>query len=158
MKEKSLKPILEVSFYSIFWLWNLTFITVVYAGILPFIGIPLIRATFDGAVPVDFLVTFVALIAVPTVCTVIGAWRLREQPRELMRLFYGVEVPLFAWCLIRLFLIREFTSVSTLVLGTLLVCILAFAAEVVWGYNSNRQPVAWLQVIAHTLMLLISRL
>lgn len=156
MKEKSLKPILEVSFYSIFWLWNLMFLTVVYAGILPIIGISLIRETFDGAVPVDFFVTFVALIAVPTVCTVIGAWRLREQPRELMRLFYGVEVPLFAWCLIRLFLIREFTSVSTLVLGTLLVCILAFAAEVVWGYNSNRKPVAWLQLIAHTLMVLIS--
>ncbi|WP_424097339.1 TIGR02921 family PEP-CTERM protein [Moorena producens] len=156
MKEKSLKPILEVSFYSIFWLWNLMFLTVVYAGILPIIGILLIRETFDGAVPVDFFVTFVALIAVPTVCTVIGGWRLTTQPRELMRLFYGVEVPLFAWCLIRLFLIREFTSVSTLVLGTVLVCILAFAAEVLWGYDANRKSVAWLQLIAHTLMLLTS--
>lgn len=156
MNYKSLKQILDVSFHSIFWLWNLTFITVVYIGLLPIIGIPLIRETVDGAIPVDFFVTFVALIAVPTVCTVIGAWPLRKQPRELMRLFYGVEAPLFAWCLIRLFLIREFTSVSTLVLGTVLVCILAFAAEVVWGYAPNRKPVAWLQLIAHTLMLLTS--
>ncbi|NEO72591.1 TIGR02921 family PEP-CTERM protein [Moorena sp. SIO3H5] len=156
MNYKSLKQILDVSFHSIFWLWNLMFITVVYIGILPIIGIPLIRETVDGAIPVDFLVTFVALIAIPTVCTVIGAWPLRKQPRELMRLFYGVEAPLFAWCLIRLFLIREFTSVSTLVLGTVLVCILAFAAEVLWGYDANRKSVAWLQLITHNLMLLIS--
>ena len=117
----------NIFFYSTFWGWNLIFLAVVYIGLLPYVGIPLITATFDGDVPLDFFVTFLTLIAVPTFCTFIGGKYLLTKPKELIRFFYGVEAPLFAWCLVRLFLIRELTLASILVLATLLICILAFA-------------------------------
>ncbi len=149
------KIALNVGCYSIFWLWNLSFLMVVFFGILPYIGVDLVIATFDGDVPLDFFITFVALLSVPTVCTFVGAKYLFRKPQELMRLFYGVEAPLFAWCLIRLFLIRELTAASSLVLGTILLCIAAFAVEVIFGYNNKHRHVAWLQMVAHSLMLII---
>lgn len=150
---KNIKLLRDIIFQSIFWGWNLIFLTVVYCGILPFIGIFLVIAAFEGTIPVDFCLTFLALIAVPTVCTIYGLRYLREQPQELMRWFYGVEAPLVVWCLVRLFLIRELTLASTLILGTLLICIVAFAIEVLQGYRANRKVFSWLQMIAHTLML-----
>ena len=150
---ENIRPLRNFIFQSIFWGWNLIFLTVVYCGILPFVGIFLVIATFEGTIPVDFCLTFLALIAIPTVCTIYGLRYLRNQPQELMRWFYGVEAPLVVWCLVRLFLIRELTPASTLILGTLLVCIVAFAIEVLQGYRANRKVFSWLQMIAHTLML-----
>jgi putative PEP-CTERM system integral membrane protein len=72
-----------------------------------------------------------------------------------MRFFYGVEAPLFTWCLVRLFLIRELTSASLWVLATLLICILAFAIDILEDYQQKPQIFIWLQMIAHTLMLLM---
>ena len=141
------------SYQSIFWGWNLIFLSVVYCGIAPFIGVWLIISTFEGTTPWDFTLTFCALIAIPIACTIYGAKYLRKKPKELMRWFYGVEAPLVTWCLVRLFIIREFTFASTLVLGTLLVCIVAFAVEVLQGYQANRQVFSWMQMITHTLIL-----
>ncbi|NET07335.1 MAG: TIGR02921 family PEP-CTERM protein [Symploca sp. SIO2B6] len=150
-----MKKLINISFHAIFWLWNLTFLAIVYAGMLPLIGFVLILATLDGEIPVEFSLTFLALIAVPTVCTVIGARRLRKQPTELMRLFYGVEAPLFLLCLLRLFLLRELTPASNLILGTVLLSILAFSVELLRGYDERQQTIAWLQMVAHSLMLVI---
>ncbi|MDJ0717393.1 MAG: TIGR02921 family PEP-CTERM protein [Prochloraceae cyanobacterium] len=152
---KIVKPILNVSFHSIFWLWNLIFLTVVGLGLLPFVGIALIVATIDGDIPFEFFISFVTLIAVPTICTLIGIFLLRKQPRELIRLFYGVEAPLFVLCLLRLFVFRELTPASTLVLGTIFLCIFAFGLELVAGYAKENKILAWLQLVAHSLMLLI---
>ena len=150
---KNLKLLRNVFFQTIFWGWNLIFLSVVYCGILPFIGVWLIIATFEGTIPLDFALTLLALIAIPTACAIYGLKYLRKQPEELIRWFYGVEAPLVTWCLVRLFIIRELTFASSLILGTLLVCIVAFAIEVLQGYQGNRKVFSWVQMITHTLML-----
>jgi putative PEP-CTERM system integral membrane protein len=149
----NIKLLRNVFYQIIFWGWNLIFLTVVYCGILPFAGVWLIVATFEGTIPLDFALTLLALIAVPTACTIYGLKYLSKQPKKLMRWFYGVEAPLVTWCLVRLFLIRELTFASTLILSTLLVCIVAFAIEVLQGYQANRKVFSWVQLITHTLML-----
>ncbi|NEO33898.1 MAG: hypothetical protein F6K36_26485 [Symploca sp. SIO3C6] len=96
----------------------------------------------------------IALIGIPTICTIIG-WRyLRYQPPKLIRLFYGTEVPLFLLCLLRLFVLRELTPASTLMPGKVIVCTIAFLIELLRGYNRGNQILAGLQLIAHSLMLL----
>ncbi|MBW4650563.1 MAG: TIGR02921 family PEP-CTERM protein [Kastovskya adunca ATA6-11-RM4] len=149
-----LKRVFDVTFQSIFWIWNLTFLTIVYAGILPFVGAYLIPAAVTGQIPGEYLITLLALVAVPTICTGLGWWRFRKQPLQLMRLFYGVEAPLFLLCLIRLFLLRELTPASTQIIGTIALCIAAFAVQLLYGYASQRRPLAWLQLLSHSLMLL----
>jgi putative PEP-CTERM system integral membrane protein len=150
---ENLKLLRNVIFQTIFWGWNLIFLSVVYCGITPLVGIWLIIATFEGVIPLDFALTLLALIAVPTASTFYGLKYLRNQPAKLMRWFYGVEAPLVTWCLVRLFLIRELTFANTLILGTMLVCIAAFAIEVLRGYRGNQKVFSWVQAIAHTLML-----
>ncbi len=150
-----LKLLYRIFLHSTFWGWNLIFLAVVYIGILPYIGIPLITATFDSEIPLDFFITFITLIAVPAVCTFIGAKYLITQPKELIRFFYGVEAPLFAWCLVRLFLIRELTFSSILVLATLLVCIVAFAIEILENYTEKPKIFIWAQMVSNTLLLLM---
>ncbi len=173
------KQVFDVIFKTIFWLWNLTFLSIVYLGILPLLAGSLIVATIDGIIPLEFSLTMAATIAVPTVCTVIGS-RLRKQPLQLMRLFYGVEAPLFLLCLIRLFLLRELTPASSQIIATIVLCIAAFLVEILYGYlgkienvenisdsqtSHKKQPrflsligskrSAWLQLACHSLMLVV---
>lgn len=151
-----MKSWLHGLFSVIFWLWNITFLGVVCLGILPIIGLPLIQATVEGLIPLEFFVSFVALIGIPIVCTIVGI-QLRKQPLQLIRLFYGVEAPLFLLCLIRLLMLRELTAASSLILGTFIVCIAAFALNLLYGYGyaQRNAKLAWLQMSCHSLMLLM---
>ncbi|MBD2580480.1 TIGR02921 family PEP-CTERM protein [Oscillatoria sp. FACHB-1406] len=173
-----MKPFLELAYFASFWLWNLTFLSVVYVGILPFIFIPLVQAVFSGEIQSEFLISALGIILTPTICTLIGAIKFRRQPLELLRLFYGVEAPLFLLFLVRSFVLRELTPASHLVLGTVLVCVAAFAVELLVGYlgvfPKNREIVyfpaweptsvtgrkaqrflPWVQVALHVLMLVV---
>ena len=136
-----IKQVLDGIFQTIFWVWNLTFLSIVYLGILPVIGVPLVMATIDGIIPLEFSLTMAATIAVPTVCTVIGATRFSKQPLELMRWFYGVEAPLFLLCLLRLFLLRELTPASYQIIATIALCIAAFSVEMLYGYLGKKENV-----------------
>ncbi|WP_427161498.1 TIGR02921 family PEP-CTERM protein [Aliinostoc sp. HNIBRCY26] len=150
-----MKAFWNVTFEGIFWLWNLNFLTLVYFGILPWVAVPLFQATLQGQIPVEFSLTLVALIAVPTISTIIGGKFLLLQPLQLIRFFYGVEAPLFLLCLLRLFVIRELTPASTQILVTISICIVAFCGELFWGYAPSRKnALQWLQMATHTLMLL----
>ncbi|MEG4012266.1 MULTISPECIES: TIGR02921 family PEP-CTERM protein [unclassified Microcoleus] len=178
---KKIKLALNIIFQLIFWLWNLTFLSIVYLGILPYLAIPLIQATIDGIIPLEFALTLTALIAVPTIFTIVGFnKRFSKQPLQLMRLFYGVEAPLFLLCLIRLFLLRELNPPSSQIIGTIGLCIAGFLVEILYGYlgkteniqetsisqnaenkqhHANRlmgnKQIAWIQLGVHSLMLLV---
>jgi putative PEP-CTERM system integral membrane protein len=135
------KQVFDAIFKIIFWVWNLTFLSIVYLGILPYLAIPLIQATIDGIIPLEFSLTLTALIAVPTVFTIVGARRFHKQPLQLMRLFYGVETPLFLLCLIRLFLLRELNTASSLIIATIVLCIAAFLVEMLYGYFGKKENI-----------------
>ncbi|MEG4225286.1 TIGR02921 family PEP-CTERM protein [Microcoleus sp. N9_B2] len=175
-----IKQVFDGIFQTIFWVWNLTFLSIVYLGILPIIGVPLVMATIDGIIPLEFSLTMAATIAVPTVCTVIGASRFSKQPLELMCWFYGVEAPLFLLCLLRLFLLRELTPASSQIIATIALCIAAFSVEMLYGYLGKKENVqnisdsqtshnkqhrfsrligekrsAWLQLGCHSLMVVV---
>jgi putative PEP-CTERM system integral membrane protein len=178
---KKIKLALNIIFQLIFWLWNLTFLSIVYLGILPVLALPLILATRDGIIPLEFALTLTALIAVPTICTMIGLnKRFRKQPLQLMRLFYGVEAPLFLLCSIRLFLLRELNPPSSQIIWTIGLCTAGFLVEILYGYlgktentqdastsqnaESKQHPasglignkqIAWIQLGVHSLMLLV---
>ncbi|MEB3342348.1 TIGR02921 family PEP-CTERM protein [Okeania sp.] len=141
-------------YYGIFWIWNIAFLGFVYFWILPTFGYSLIEDTFSGLIPSQFLITFIGIIAIPTFSTIFGGWRFRKQPLELIRLFYGVEAPLFLLCLLRLFVLRELTPASSLIFGTILVSIIAFALELFYGYAHQNPFIAWLQLFAHIFMFL----
>ncbi|MBE9179087.1 TIGR02921 family PEP-CTERM protein [Oculatella sp. LEGE 06141] len=150
-----MKKLFSFLYGSIFWLWNLIFLITVYVGFLPGLGSMLFAAIVAGEIPVTFVVSLAGLIGVPTLSTIVGGLKLRRHPVLLMRLFYGVEAPLFVLCLLRLFLIREMTPASIQILGTFVFCIFIFGVELLWGDASRRPVLAWLQLISHSLMLIM---
>lgn len=148
-----MKTFWNIIFHAIFWLWNLTFLAIVYFGILPFLAPFLFLATFRGEIPIEFSLTVVALVAIPTVCTILGAWKFIKRPLQLIRLFYGVEAPLFLLCWLRLFLIREMTPASIHIIATAVLSIGAFFVDLFYGYNHRRKRgFQWMQMLGNSLM------
>jgi len=149
------KSALHLVSHLVFWVWNFTFIGVMYIWILPETGFDLWRAARMGDIEPTFIASFAALMLMPLVCTLVGFFKLRKYPILLMRLFYGVEAPLFTLCLLRLFLLRELTPASGFTLGLVVVAIAMFAIEVLSGYAVYRPRLATAQMISHSIMLLV---
>lgn len=169
--KKSLPAIINV----VFWLWNSCFIMISLA-ILP-IGWELLIATFEGLVPFDLFLTICYLVVIPAACTILAAMKLTNQPQKLLYLFYGVEAPLVLLCLLRLFLMRELTAASLMIMTTISIAIIAFAYYIFYGSLATenlqvsepntkdvvmigsakfrREPLAWLQLSAHSCMVLV---
>ena len=147
--KKFLTIFLTVSFTA----WNFTFLGVVYCLILPFIGVDLVVAIFNGEIEPEFLLAFLGLIITPPFCTYIGYRYFYRQPGKLARLFYGVEAPLFLLSLIRLFVLRELTPATHLILITCFVSIITLLIQLFGGYNQENKTISWLQAISHSLML-----
>ncbi|HEY9761323.1 MAG TPA: TIGR02921 family PEP-CTERM protein, partial [Trichocoleus sp.] len=150
-----MKTFIHLLCAGIFWIWNTCFLLLVYFGLLPLGGFAILQALVDGTIPVPFGVSLVGILLLPPVCTALGYWRLRKHPELLMRLFYGIEAPLFGLLLLRLFVLRETTPASTFVLMAFSLAIVTFAAELFFGYAAYRKPLAWFQMATHSLVLMV---
>ena len=149
----SIKQFLTTFLAVSFTAWNFIFIGVVYCLILPFIGIPLIIAVFNGEIEPEFSLAFLGLIITPPFCTYVGYKYFYHQPSKLARLLYAVEAPLFFLYLIRLFVLRELTPATHLILISCFISIITLLIELFGGYNQEHKFISWLQAISHSLML-----
>ncbi|TVQ55390.1 MAG: TIGR02921 family PEP-CTERM protein [Spirulina sp. DLM2.Bin59] len=157
---KPLKNSLNLFYYSIFTLWNIAFLTVIYGFWLPWDGGRLIGAIASGELQQEMAISLLGFMVIPPICTGIGIWKFRTQPLELMRLFFGIEAPLFVLCTIRFFALRQLTPASSWLVGSVAIVIVAFAAERVtgyWGKTASRRAtlLATVQTALHTLMIVM---
>ncbi|MGK7912310.1 MAG: TIGR02921 family PEP-CTERM protein [Synechococcus sp.] len=148
-----LQRLRSIATHLIFWGWNAIFLLIVFAGILPAIGVPLFQGLIAGAVPYSIALSLSGLLAVPVVCTVLGIIKFRKSTRQLWRLFYGVEAPLFSLCLVRLFLLRELPAGASIVVFTVLLAIAVFLTSL-WRQQADvksEHPVrAWFNLSGQT--------
>jgi putative PEP-CTERM system integral membrane protein len=97
----------------LFWPWNLLFVCVALAGLVPFSLVPLVIDAVDGLARWEFVASASVLSAVP-VLSVIHAYRDRhvyhERPGALLAFFFGVELPLIAITAARLFGFAQLTG------------------------------------------------
>ena len=139
LKQPLSQRILSIASHCIFWGWNSIFLLIVFAGILPIAGGALILAAVAGAIPFSLSLSFVGLVSVPLACTILGFVKFRRNARQLRRLFYGVEAPLFLLCLVRLFLMREVPAGAAFVLGTIVVAVFIFLVDLVQEDSADLQ-------------------
>lgn len=139
-----------------FWLFNLTLLLIAYAGLLPFIGSGFITDALNGELPFDFLLFLVGLIGVPTTVTIVSLNNTSPEKRSILltKLFYGVEVPMLAVCMLRFFWLRELTNSSIIILVTGCICVGAYLHQLI--YNKPTGKGAWVQLVCHSLMLAIA--
>lgn len=100
----------------IFWVWNVIFVVFMTFGLAPTVLLHLIAGAARGVVAPDFVFYSIVLVMIPPLSIVLAMKRLKDDPLALIRYFYGVEAPLLALCVFRLFLFRELTP-GTMQLG-----------------------------------------
>ncbi|MBF2036793.1 MAG: TIGR02921 family PEP-CTERM protein [Leptolyngbyaceae cyanobacterium T60_A2020_046] len=137
----------------LFWGWNLCFLTLVYLVMLPIAGLSIISGLAQGTIPLPFALPLVGLLVIPVGSVALGVARLRKHPVLLMRWFYGVEAPLLLGCVLRLFVLRELTPPSVLVLTVGAIAIVTLAVEICFGYAAYQKGLAWFQMASHSLVL-----
>jgi putative PEP-CTERM system integral membrane protein len=97
----------------LFWPWNLLFVCVALAGLVPFSLVPLVIDAVDGLARWEFVASASVLTAVP-ILSVIHAVRhrrlYRERPGALVAFFFGVELPLIGITAARLFGFAQLTG------------------------------------------------
>lgn len=124
----------------IFMGWNFAFLALSFFGIMPWLGPVLIESAFQGTLPLDFLLSLFLVILVPVVCTAIGLLKLASSPRGLMKLFYGIEAPLFILFLCRIFLVREMTFALVFLLATIISSIFIFFYNMFIAKDDTSEP------------------
>jgi putative PEP-CTERM system integral membrane protein len=153
-----------------FWVSNICFLLIAYLGVLPFIGSSFFSDLLAGELPFDLLLPFIGLIGAPTVSTISrGISNLQKRVDRnnnlnsqgsfsLAKLYFGVEAPIVLLCLLRLFWLHELTPATTLILLSVLVCVASFTYELTQPTdrpNNGSKLLAWTQMVAHSLMLLL---
>lgn len=92
----------------IFYGWNILGILsliFVEANLHPFTD--LIVRVMDGYTPAAYLTQVVLILAIPLVCFIVGIMRFKKQYGQLLRWFYGVEVPLLVLGMFRIVAVND---------------------------------------------------
>jgi len=124
MKNKMLK----ISGYGLFGSWNLILALLTIFLLFPEMIIPIVTGTIAGSVFLEQGILSLLIFLVPLLGIIIGLTkRFRTDPVLLLKLFYGVELPLFFLVIARLTLFRELHPGTIHILFLSLVAIMAYA-------------------------------
>jgi putative PEP-CTERM system integral membrane protein len=132
----------------LFWGWNSVFI--LFVALLLFSGlIPVIfMAALGGNIPISFILSILLLVIVPILAITLSVRRKDRHGGFLLKLFFGVELPIFLVALMRLFVLRQMTPGTTL----LLISILAACSYFLWSlYEEKFQIRSRLGATAHAI-------
>ncbi|WP_431687141.1 TIGR02921 family PEP-CTERM protein [Hahella sp. NBU794] len=152
MENKKLPVWIAVCCYLLFWFWNLTYAVLAGVLIIPHFTMPAITGAVIG-LHSGFTALFATLlVAIPALCIGLGFTRFRKNPTALIKLFYGVEMPIIFIMLSTMFLLRELNPGVTHVLINILVALFAYLA-CLWGGLHTRFPM-WLRLSLAMTMLL----
>ena len=125
-------------FKLLFWISNITFLLILCVGFLPNIGMAIVRDSIGGTVPIDMMLPLLGLVGVPLATTIAGSKQQQVKsplPLSLFELFYAIEAPILAACVIRLFMLRELTTASSFLLVS---GVLGFAGSCYWLWQKRQ--------------------
>lgn len=158
-----MKPVLDllkkiftrnVLYHGIFWWWNLTFLAILFAGLLPHVLFDILMEVLDGTIPLNLAFSAFLLSTIPLVCTGVGAIYFRREPAKLMRLFYGVEAPLLVAALVRLLLFRELPLAMEILVVVFALCVITYGYELRLGEAPRGRLAPWALHLGASLALL----
>src|SRR6478735_1920457 len=100
----------KVFTYGVFWSWNLLYLILFITLEVSTKGmvIGLIRECIYGKIPLSILISAFIAYLIPIAAIILGVTRLRTERVKLLKLFYGVEIPLTILSLLRISMVREF--------------------------------------------------
>ncbi len=147
------KPIFS---YGIFWTWNFIFLLLLVSlEANTFFLFGIIKNAFIGYTPLDFSLYSLALFMIPIGSIILGFTVFRKKPEQLLRLFYGVEIPLFLLFILRISVFRELTGSTTHLLVLLTLGMISYFSELITNEETRPQWLRIAQKIGHALLLII---
>ncbi|MGI0119034.1 TIGR02921 family PEP-CTERM protein [Zooshikella sp. RANM57] len=93
--------------YGLFWSWNIIFTFVAVFVVIPYITLPLTSDAIDGIGLWSQAVYSLILVIVPFFSMGWAGLKLKKQPKMLMKLFYGIEMPVMFLIVMRILLLRD---------------------------------------------------
>ena len=106
------------SAYFIFWAWHLIYATLVFTVIFPIITLPLIVEASASNVPLFYVLYPLLMAILPFVSMFLAVKYFNKNFRLLMKYFYGFEMPLLFFLLVRIMTFRDSSlGVSWLVIN-----------------------------------------
>lgn len=117
--------------YGLFWAWNAIFLAFMLLGFAPIMLPSFLLAAQENIVPVSFAATALLLILIPVSAVILGFTVLRREPYKLFALGYAVEGPLMLLVAIRLFVVREMTTILAFVFVVAALGMLTFVWQLV---------------------------
>ncbi|MEM6730616.1 MAG: TIGR02921 family PEP-CTERM protein [Myxococcota bacterium] len=115
----------------VFWFWNVLFFSFALGGLGLMLGPVFVSDFLDGRIPFSFVATLALAIVIPMLSVFLGV-RSRRDPRRLLAILYGFELPAMGIAWMRLFIANELTSAQTLYYGAGLLGMAAFALSLYW--------------------------
>lgn len=102
------KPIFS---YLIFWGWNFIFLILLLNCIA--LLVETVKNVITGFTPLSYSICVLFFLLIPVVSIILGFTLLKNNPKKLLKFFYGVELPLWILFLLKFTLFRELTVASS---------------------------------------------
>ncbi|MCK5727465.1 MAG: TIGR02921 family PEP-CTERM protein [Thiotrichaceae bacterium] len=93
--------------YSLFWAWHLIYTVLMVALIIPELIWPLLLSVTSSSAPWHYIIYVIILLLLPLVSIVFGITIFRGNFRNLLKYFYGFEMPLLFFVLLRMMTFRD---------------------------------------------------
>jgi len=142
--------------YGLFWSWNLIFLAFMFLGFAPNVLPDIVNDMSEDLIPLKYLMTAVLVTLIPLMAALLGLTLLRNSPRKLLILGYGVEGPLMIFLLVRIFVIRDATPVIDLLYVFALAGVLSLLWQILDKRIEQRSMIFDnLRILGLTLLLLV---
>jgi len=132
--------ILPASQYFLFWSWNLIFIFLIAFLLTENVIIPIITSLVKGSTPIEQGLFALALFITPFIAIGFGVTKgFRSNPTRLVKLFFGLELPIFFLAFARLFITSELQAATIYLLLVAILGITAYTFQL-FSKNTHRSP------------------
>lgn len=138
------KPIFS---YLIFWGWNFVFLIL----LLNCLGIlwDTLENVVTGFTPLSFSINILFFLLIPVASTLLGVTVLKNDPKKLLKFFYGIELPLWMLFVLKFSLFRELTAGSTHIFIILFLGLIGYAIEL---FSLESKLPSWYEYVHKLLM------
>ncbi|MEN8189679.1 MAG: TIGR02921 family PEP-CTERM protein [Thermodesulfobacteriota bacterium] len=131
------KTVLRRSAHLIFWSWHLIYVILALTVIFPHLAMPMFSAAVDGLMPFHYTLYVSAILTLPFVSILLAVRVFRFNPVLLMKYFYGFEMAMLFFVLVRMLTFRDFNPGLFWLIANVFI---ALTAWLLYLLQENRAP------------------
>ena len=129
----------KIAAHVLFWGWNLLFLSVLAFGLGPVLLFDTLTAAWMGLIPWSIAVFVPLGLSIPVIGMILGGWLFRHDGGRLLSLFFGVQFPLLALVMVRIFGLGQLVPSTTLLLVAFFVGALCQLRTLISGFSEGHR-------------------